>query len=147
MRFALTLGFTLVLLQAVPAQAAGNAGESLPVASTVDASQPENPSGFDGPESPASVSPRVLSSADIALYRKIFAAENKGQKTKADKLLEKTSDPILKGYAQAVLLLSPRRATLAELKNWLSRYRDLAIADRVYGVLQAHTLVHGLVHM
>lgn len=139
MRIALTIGFILVLVQVATAQAAENATDSLPAASAVDASRQATPSDFRGSQASASIAPRVLSSADVALYRRIFTAERKGQMSKADKLLKKVSDPVLEGYAQADLLLSPRRAALTELKHWLSRHRDLAIADRVYRVAVRHS--------
>jgi peptidoglycan lytic transglycosylase len=132
MRIALTLGLTLALAQALPAVAAGNKGETLPVPSAADATPSTGSLNSTGAEVSSAVAPRVLSPDDTGLYRQIFSAERKGEISKADKLLEKISDPSLEGYAAAVYLLSPRHVTIDEIKAWLSRYRDLAIADRIY---------------
>jgi soluble lytic murein transglycosylase len=82
----------------------------------------------------ASVVPQVLSNEDTALYKDIISAERAGQFAKAKTLIAKISDTSLEGYVEAERLLSPKakRATLAELVNWLKQYRDLAVADRIY---------------
>ncbi len=81
-----------------------------------------------------SVAPQVLSPADVALYRDVFAAENAGQFTKAKALFAKVSDTTLAGYVQATEMLSPKsgRTSPAELVAWLKAYRDLPVADRIY---------------
>ena len=81
-----------------------------------------------------SVAPQVLSPADVALYRDVFAAENAGQFTKAKALFAKVSDTTLAGYVQAAEILSPKsgRTPPAELVAWLKAYRDLPVADRIY---------------
>jgi soluble lytic murein transglycosylase-like protein len=81
-----------------------------------------------------SVAPQVLSSADAALYRDIFAAQRAGQFTKARALFAKVGDTTLAGYVEAGELLSPKskRATAAELVAWLKDNRELPVADRVY---------------
>jgi len=81
-----------------------------------------------------SVAPQVLSSADVALYRDVFAAENAGQFTKAKALFAKVSDTTLAGYVQATEMLSPKsgRTPPEELVAWLKTYRDLPVADRIY---------------
>ncbi len=72
MRIALTLGLTLALVQAVPAMAAGNMGETLPVPSAADASPSADSLDSTGAEASSAVAPRVLSPADVALYRQII---------------------------------------------------------------------------
>ena len=81
-----------------------------------------------------SVAPQVLSTADVTLYRDIFAAERVGQAAKAKTLLAKVGDNALTGYVEAELLLSPKakRATPAELIAWLKQYRELPVAESVY---------------
>ncbi len=83
MRFALALGFVLTLSQVALAQGAPqDNGVALPPAgavSPVAPVQPGNPlkSVLTPPAAP-SVKPQVLSPADVALYRQIFAAERSG---------------------------------------------------------------------
>lgn len=77
---------------------------------------------------------QVLSSADAERYREIFAAEREGHFDKATTLMGQVSDTSLKGYVEAEHFLSPhsKRASVAELIDWLKDYRELAIADRIY---------------
>jgi soluble lytic murein transglycosylase len=138
MRIALTLGFTLVLAQAVSAMAAGNMGESLPVPATAEANPSAGSPNSTGLDVASAVAPRVLSPDDVALYRQIFSAERKGEISKANKLLETVSDPTLEGYAAAAHLLGAGHAAIGEIKDWLSRHRDLAIADRIYRLAVRH---------
>jgi len=85
---------------------------------------------------PQSVVPQVLSSADIALYRELLVAACAGQGTKVTALSAHLADPVLMGYVQAELYLSPRsgRTSLAELTAWLRDYRDHPVADRIYNL-------------
>ena len=136
MRIALTLGLTLGLAQAALAQGAQDSvalpapAGAIPVVAPVQPTNPLQPV-LTPPPAP-SVRPQVLSAADVALYRQIFKAERNGETTRAMKLLDKVSDPALEGYAEAVGLLSAKRATVSDLVAWLSQHRDLAVADRVY---------------
>jgi len=63
-----------------------------------------------------------------------MASERAGQYSRAKTLFAKIDNPILLGYAEGLHLLSasPRSVRIGALKDWLSQYRDLAIADRVY---------------
>lgn len=78
--------------------------------------------------------PQVLSAADAERYRQIFSAERDGRFEKADGLVAQLGDTALKGYVQAEHYLSPhsKKASVEELVDWLSNYRELAIADRIY---------------
>lgn len=78
--------------------------------------------------------PQALSTADAERYRQIFAAERDGRFERAESLMAEVTDPSLKGYVLAEHFLSPRSAktSIAELTDWLSTYRDLAVADRIY---------------
>ncbi len=77
---------------------------------------------------------QILSATDSDRYRQIFAAEREGRFDKATALMGGVSDPSLKGYVEAEHFLSPhsKRASVAELIDWLRQYRDLAVADRIY---------------
>src|SRR6201986_4854979 len=77
---------------------------------------------------------QILSSADAERYRDIFADERAGRFDKAQELMSQVSDTSLKGYVLAEHYLSPhsKRASVAELIDWLRDYRELAIADRIY---------------
>jgi soluble lytic murein transglycosylase-like protein len=93
----------------------------------------------------ADVAPQILTAADVALYREIFAAEDAGHFARADQLLAKVNDGALKGYVEAQHILSPKsgRTSVAELVAWLKDYRDLPVADRIYrlAVTRASTTV------
>lgn len=137
MRFALALGFVLALSQAALAQSASqDNGVALPPANAVPPLAPVQPGNplkpVLTPPTMPSVKPQILSPADVALYRQIFSAERSGEITKANKLLAKVSDPVLQGYAEAARLVAAKRATIGELTAWLAKYRDHAVADKVY---------------
>lgn len=137
MRFALALGFVLALSQAALAQSASqDNGVALPPVGAVPPLAPVQPGNplkpVLTPPTMPSVKPQILSPADVALYRQIFTAERRGEITKANKLLAKVSDPVLQGYAEAARLLAAKRATIGELTAWLAKYRDHAVADKVY---------------
>ncbi len=85
--------------------------------------------------------PRVLSPDDVTLYRQVMAAERAADYARAKALFAKVSDPILLGYAEGLHLLSAssRSVRLDALKDWLSQYRDLAIADRIYRLAVRHS--------
>jgi soluble lytic murein transglycosylase len=137
MRIALAIGFVLILSPAALAQnAPQDNGVALPPTAAVPAIAPVQPGNplktvLTQPALP-SVRPQILSSADVALYRQIFAAERSGEIIKANKLLAKVSDPVLQGYAEAARLLAAKRATIGELTVWLAKYRDHSVADKVY---------------
>src|ERR1700744_4418888 len=142
MRIALTLGFTLALTQAAWAQGPDNS-VALPATTGAPAVQPVQPANplqsVVTPPPALSVKPEILSAGDVALYRQIFTAERNGESSKAKKLLAKVSDTSLEGYAEATGLLSARRVTIGELTDWLSRHRDLSVADRIYRLAVAHS--------
>jgi soluble lytic murein transglycosylase len=143
MRIALTLGFVLILTQAALAQSAPQDNSvALPSAgaSAITPVQPGNPLRpvLTPPPTP-SVKPQILSPADVALYRQIFTAERNGEISKAKRLLDKISDPVLEGYAQAAGLLSAKQVTIDELVEWLAKNRDHAVADRIYRLAVARS--------
>jgi soluble lytic murein transglycosylase len=93
------------------------------------------------PGATASVPPRILSPDDVTLYKEIMRAERDGQYARAKALFAKVSDTSLEGYVEAehFLSASPRSLTAKPLVEWLSQYRDLAIADRIYRLAVAHS--------
>jgi len=141
MRIALTLGFVLILTQAAHSAPQDNGVPLPPVAApAVTPVQPGNPlQPVLTPPSTPSVKPQILSPADVALYRQIFAAERNGEISKAKKLLGKVSDPVLEGYAQAARLLAAKQVTIGELVEWLAKNRDHAVADKIYRLAVAHS--------
>ncbi len=93
----------------------------------------------------ASAPMTVLSPSDADLYRQIFAAERAGRFEDADALLARVSDTSLKGYALAEGYLSPYgHAPLSDMVDWLHRYADLPVADRIYrlAVQRASKRIH-----
>ena len=87
----------------------------------------------------------VLSQSDVALYRRIFAAERDGDFDTAKTLFAQVSDQSLEGYVLAEHYLSKHgHASLDELTSWLHDYSELPIADRVYklAVQRATKKVH-----
>lgn len=85
-----------------------------------------------------SVTPSVLSNADVVLYKKVMAAERAGEFARASGLMGQISDPLLEGYAQAQRFLAAKKNTAAPLVAWLKEYRELAVADRIYRLAVAH---------
>lgn len=122
MRLAWTMGLGLLLSQAAWAQ-----GVDLPAAPA--ASEPLSP--------PAQ--PQVLSAEDVRLYRQLFTAERADETVKVNKLLAGISDPSLEGYAEAARLESDRHVTIKQLVDWLSKYRELAVADSIYRLAVDHS--------
>ncbi|HEU4548130.1 MAG TPA: lytic transglycosylase domain-containing protein [Rhizomicrobium sp.] len=86
-------------------------------------------------------SPRILSPGDVELYRQVMASERAGHYSRAKTLFAKIDNPLLLGYAEGLHLLSasPRSVRIGALKDWLSQYRDLAIADRIYRLAVARS--------
>ena len=97
------------------------------------------------PPAPAPISapaaPTILSTDDVSLYKDIMAAERDGKTTRAKILIAKLTDTSLVGYAQAqgFLSASPRNVTIEPLVEWLTQYRDLPVADRIYRLAVAHS--------
>lgn len=76
---------------------------------------------------------RVLSSQDVERYHKIFKDERDGRFAEARANIARLSDTTLMGYVLAEHYLSPHsgRTKLVDLNDWLRRYGDLSIADRI----------------
>ncbi|HWY61103.1 MAG TPA: lytic transglycosylase domain-containing protein [Rhizomicrobium sp.] len=149
MRIALALGFTVALGgaafgQTSVSQAAMNnsaspaengvtvpaAAAAVPAIAPVQPANPQVPV-IAAPAAPP-VKPSILSDADSALYRQAFAAARGGQLARARALVAHAGDPMLAGYVEAAGILETRHPALNTLVNWLNRYRELSVADRIY---------------
>jgi soluble lytic murein transglycosylase-like protein len=77
--------------------------------------------------------PAVLKPADAALYREIFALQEKANWKEADRRIAKLSDSMLLGHVYFERYMHPTyRASYKELSGWMDAYRDHPGADQVY---------------
>jgi len=129
-----TIIFLLLLTQGAAAQVVA------PPSGNIQPVQPANPQQqvVNRPLE-TSVKPEVLSAGDADLYRRIFAAQRAGEISKAKKLFADVSDTSLKGYVEAGRLLATKRAKRDELVAWLTDYRELAVADKIYRAAVSHS--------
>lgn len=83
---------------------------------------------------PAAAAP--LSEADADRYRLIFALQEDGRWSEADRLIAALGDDVLMGHVlyQRYMHPSAYRSTYQELRDWLARYADLPDADRLYAL-------------
>lgn len=138
MRVALSLALTIGLSGAAWAQVTVPAAPS--TAASVLPVQPQNPLAPVAVPAPApAVRAEVLSPADVALYKEIFAAERDGKTTRAKALLEKVSDPALVPYAEAAGLMAAKKPKIDALIAWLEDNRGLSVADSIYRLAVANS--------
>lgn len=103
-------------------------GSALAADGTSTASLP--PAAF---ASRQSVLPTVLSTADAATYRRIFALQEDGNWAAADHEVKNLKDRILIGHVLAQRYLHPRyRTPHTELASWLASYADHPDAGALY---------------
>ncbi|MGE0256667.1 MAG: transglycosylase SLT domain-containing protein [Alphaproteobacteria bacterium] len=78
--------------------------------------------------------PGVLSPADVAAYRAIFAYQDDGKWAAADAQIARLRDRRLMGHVLAQRYLHPDsgRTSWAELSDWMATYADLPQAPRLY---------------
>ncbi len=78
--------------------------------------------------------PAPLSAADVDLYRKIFALQEKGDWRRADTLIRNLQDRLLIGHveAQRYLHATRYRSRFSELADWMQSYADHPDARRIY---------------
>lgn len=75
----------------------------------------------------------ILSPEDVATYRAIFDAQDGGETARADELMAKLADPILKGYMLRDRYLSRHyQVSFAELQDWMREYAALDGSERIY---------------
>lgn len=81
-----------------------------------------------------SVTPQLLSDADIALYQQIFAAQEPGNWKEADRLIAQLSDRTLMGHVLYQRYMHPTkyRSKFTELRDWMELYADHPKADKIY---------------
>jgi len=86
------------------------------------------------PVAAQSVTPKILSDADVAIYRKAMTAAREGQITRARAMLKDVQDETLVPYAEGLFFINVSRKyrSVGDMVAWLRDNRDLAIADRVY---------------
>jgi len=75
-----------------------------------------------------------LSPKDANLYKKIFAVQEKGEWTTADKLVSQLNDRVLMGYVLEQRYMHPTayRSSYSELSRWLDAYADHPVAADLY---------------
>ncbi len=85
------------------------------------------------PEDAAAL-PLILTRADVARYREVFALQHEAKWDAADRVIRRIQDPILMGHVKAQRLLAPHgyRSHYDELRDWLAQYRDEPDAARIY---------------
>lgn len=77
----------------------------------------------------------VLSAAEAAAYRNVFGQLEQGNYTTAAAAAEKLNNPLLLGHVLSARLLAKNyHAAYDELTQWLERYRDHPMADKIYAL-------------
>jgi len=86
------------------------------------------------PDPEAAAVVKVLSDADVARYREIFALQEKGDWGAADARIMKLENDVLMGYVLEQRYMHPTayRSSYAELSDWLQDYADIPGADRIF---------------
>ena len=84
----------------------------------------------------AAASPKALSDTDANAYASAFEAVEQGDFLGAELQATEIKDKSLSGYLSFRALMHPtaHKASFEELYSWLSRFRDLPLADRVFSL-------------
>jgi soluble lytic murein transglycosylase-like protein len=84
----------------------------------------------------AADSTKALSDTDARAYSSAFQAVDQGDFVGAELQAAEIQDKSLSGYLQFGALMHPtaHKASFDELCSWLSRFRDLPLADRVFSL-------------
>ena len=105
------------------------------------ASAPPQAAQAPGDLDPASRDPRHaaglpphLGARDVALYREIFALQERAEWERADGLIAQLNDPVLLGHVLYQRYMHPTgyRSRFEELSGWLELYADHPDAERVH---------------
>jgi soluble lytic murein transglycosylase-like protein len=113
----------LVLLGTAPASAGQKALRVASLATQADAGSARS-----------TAAGRSLQTGDLALYRRLFALQERGAWDEADRLIPNLKDRLLLGHLQAQRYLHPTAyiSTYGELARWLDSYGDLPQATRIH---------------
>lgn len=77
--------------------------------------------------------PRLLDPEDAVLYARIFALQDEGRWTEADRLIGRVDDRLLLGHVLSQRYLHPRyKSSYQELAAWLERYGDHPNGHRLH---------------
>lgn len=78
----------------------------------------------------------VLSAADVARYKQIFALQRDGENAQVDRLIRALDNPLLLGHVLSVRYSEEHadRPRYADLRAWLSQYGDHPSAARIYAL-------------
>lgn len=90
----------------------------------------------DSEASTSEINPAILSGTDVALYRKIFKAQETGDWTRANALIRQLENDVLMGHVLFQRYMHPTAytSTFKELRDWLALYADHPGADRIYNL-------------
>src|SRR5689334_14207889 len=93
-------------------------------------------SAFAATQAAALDAPKPLSPADARAYSEAFQAVEQGDFVGAEIVAAETEDKSLAGYLAFKALMHPtqHKAGFEELSSWLARFRDLPVAERVFGL-------------
>ncbi len=81
----------------------------------------------------ASTLPAPMPAAEVAAYRRIFAAQERADWAGADQEIRKLKDRALLGHVLAQRYMHPQyRSSATELSNWLAAYADHPDAAQIY---------------
>ena len=134
LRFCAPFVFLLVCaIFAVPAPLFAAAQNPVPALNPTGTETASLPPADHNPVSQTAL-PRILSDRDAALYRRVFAAQTRGDWRKARKAIKSISNDVLMGHILYQQLMHPThyRAKYKELKSWMDRYADHPGAMRVF---------------
>ncbi len=82
--------------------------------------------------------PKILSQSDIKKYFDAYQLQKNGEFTESDKMLSVIKNPILVGYIYYIRYFQTSyNVTFDELRDWLYKYSDIAVASLVYKKAQA----------
>ena len=78
--------------------------------------------------------PKILGTADITRYQRIFVLQESGKWKAADRLIKTLDDDLLMGHVLFQRYMHPKkyRSRYSELKGWLAHYADHPGAARVH---------------
>jgi soluble lytic murein transglycosylase-like protein len=113
-----------------------------PAVAAAAVSRPTEP-GAGTADNTAQLKPQVLTGRDVALYRRIFAAQHAEKWDQADVLIDRLNDRVLMGPVLYQRYMSRTYISkYGELKAWLTHYRDEPGADDIYALAERKAPAH-----